>query len=316
MNPEGLKVGVVMDPITRIHPEGDTTLGLLLAAQARGCTLFYMTLKDLYLDRGVGRARMRTLLVKKNSEDWYNFGASTDQSLDKLDVILMRKDPPVDDRYIYATHILEKAEDAGVRVLNKPSSLRGLNEKFLATYFPQCMAPTLVSCSKKKIRAFVQKFKDVVIKPLGERGGNGIFKTHAADPNLNSILDLLTRNGTLYIMAQEFLPTIYETGDKRIILLNGKPLTYTLARKPAANDFRANMVLGGSAEGSVLTEADQRICEAVGKVMMKYGIVLAGLDVIGDSLTEINITSPTGVRVLEKIFNADISGKIWEEMVK
>lgn len=316
MKLNGLSMGVVMDPISRIHPETDTTLGLLLAAQARGCAPYYMTLKDLYLKDGNPRARMRPLLVKDNPKEWFTLGPGIDLSLDKLDVIWMRKDPPVDDRYIYATHILERAEQAGVLVLNSPQALRGLNEKLLATQFPHCMAPTLVSCSRQKIRDFIKQYEAVVVKPLGERAGNGIFKTHIADPNLNSILDAMTKLGSLYIMVQQFLPALHETGDKRIIMLYGEPMPYVLSRKPRGNDFRANMAAGGIAEGSILTDSDRRICSEIGDTLRNEGIVLAGIDIIGDYLTEVNITSPTGVRSLEKIFKADICGKIWDEVIK
>jgi glutathione synthase len=315
MKAHGLNIGVVMDPIARIHTATDTSFGLLLAAQARGCAPYYMTLKDLYLDNGNPRARMRPLLVKDRPTEWYTLGPSIDQPLDKLDVILMRKDPPVDDRYIYATHILESAERAGVVVLNSPRALRSLNEKLLATQFPHCMAPTLVSSSRKKIRAFIEKHKTVVVKPLGERAGNGIFKTHVSDPNLNSILDAMTKLGRLYIMVQQFLPALHKTGDKRIIMLYGEPMTYVLTRKPVGSDFRANMAAGGVAEGSILTDNDRRICTEIGETLRNEGIALAGIDIIGDYLTEINITSPTGVRALETIFKADISGKIWDEIV-
>jgi glutathione synthase len=316
MKNNGLSVGIVMDPIARIHPATDTTLGLILSAQARGFASYYMTIKDLYLDSGHPRARMRPLLVKEHEKAWYTLGPAIDSSLDKLDIIWMRTDPPVDASYIYATHILEQAAQAGVLVLNRPSALRGLNEKLLATRFPHCMAPTLVSCSRKKIHAFVQKQEAVVLKPLGDKGGNGIFKTHIADPNLNGLIDMMTQYGKLHTMVQQFVPALYKTGDKRIILLHGEPLPYVLSRKPVGNDFKANMAAGGTAEGSILTDNDRRICQEIGETLRQEGIMLAGIDIIGDYLTEINITSPTGVRVLEKIFQADICGEIWDTVLK
>lgn len=229
----------------------------------------------------------------------------------------MRKDPPVDQKYIYATHILERAEKEGVLVSNRPSSLHGLNEKlFPATYFPECMPITIVSASIVRLREFIQQHEAVVIKPLDGMGGRGIFKTCATDPNLATILDMMTQSGKMYVMAQEFLPALHETGDKRIILVNGKPLPYALARKPAENDFRANLAAGGRGEGTTLTEHDLWICEQIGGTLREHGILLAGIDVIGKFLTEINITSPTGIRVLEGIFKVDIFGQIIDTIIE
>jgi glutathione synthase len=277
------------------------------------CALLY-DLKRFIFGERQSKSQNAPSFGKDHPNDWYTLGTAIDQSLDKLDIILMRKDPPVDDRYIYATHILERAEEAGVLVLNSPKALRGFNEKLLATQFPHCMAPTLVSCSHQKIKAFIDRHGEVVVKPLGERAGNGIFKTHSTDPNLNSILDTMTKSG-LYIMVQQFLPALNETGDKRIIMLYGKPMPYVLTRRPKNNDFRANMAAGGTAEGSLLTENDRRICTEIGDILRKEGIVLAGIDIIGEYLTEVNITSPTGMRFLEKLFKADVCGKIWDEII-
>lgn len=309
-------IGIVMDPISKINAEYDSSLGLLLAAQARGCTPYYMELKDLYLNFGQAWARMRPLVVKDRPKDWYALGSAIKQPLDTLDCILMRKDPPVDQRYMYATHVLESAEREGVLVMNRPSALRGQNEKLFATHFPQCMAPTVVSMSLARIREFIQQYEAVVVKPLDSMAGRGIFKTHATDPNLTSILDTVSQGGKMYVMVQEFLPALYETGDKRIILIDGEPIPYALARRPAEHDFRANMAAGGRGEGTVLTEHDRWICDQIGGKLRENGIFLAGIDVIGEHLTEINITSPTGIRVLERLFNADISGQIINHLLE
>lgn len=314
MRTKPITVGVVMDSLKSIRPKNDSTVGLLLSAQSRGCAPFYLTLKDLYVEAGHAWGSLRPLMVKDREQDWYTLGSRIEQPLDQLDIILMRKDPPVDETYIYATQILAMAEKQGVLVVNRPKALLNHNEKILALQFPSCMAPTLVTANREKIKQFIDEHKAVVIKPLGIMGGRDVFQLHKGDPNINSLVNNLTEEGKKMVMVQLFMPAIYSTGDKRILLIDGKPLHYVLTRKPAEGDFRANMVAGGLGEGGVLNERDEWICAQIGPALRKKGIFFAGIDVIGDFLTEINITSPTGIRVLEHIFSADISGKIWDNI--
>lgn len=302
-------MAVIMDPIQHIHPEKDTTLALLCKAKSRGWDLHYLELSDLFLKYGAAWGISQSLSVSLDHNHWYELGEKTEQPLNQFDVILMRKDPPVDMEYIYATYILEQVESNGTLVLNPPRALRDLNEKFYATWFPQCMPPTLVSSSKSKIHKFIQEQGSVVLKPLAGMGGRGIFKCHAEDPNLNVILESITNEGTRYIMAQQFLEDIYK-GDKRILIIEGEPLPYALARIPKEGDFRGNLAAGGQGCGVPLTERDLWICEQIKSSLQEHKLLLVGIDVIGDYLTEINITSPTCVRELEAAFNLDITGEI------
>ncbi len=302
-------LAVIMDPIQHIHPEKDTTLAILLKAKSRGWDLHYLLTSDLFLKYGAAWGISRSLSVFSDLNHWYELGEKTEQPLNQFDVILMRKDPPVDMEYIYATYILEQVESNGTLVLNPPKALRDFNEKFYATWFPQCMPPTLVSSSKIKIHKFIQEQGSVVLKPLAGMGGRGIFKCHAEDPNLNVILESMTQEGSRYIMAQQFLEDIYK-GDKRILLIEGEPLPYALARIPKEGDFRGNLAAGGQGRGVPLSDRDLWICEQIRSSLQENKLLLVGIDVIGDYLTEINITSPTCVRELETAFNLDITGDI------
>lgn len=302
-------LAVIMDPIQNIHPKKDTTLALLQKAQSRAWDIHYLEMSDLFLKYGTAWGVSRSLSVFEDPDHWYELGKKTEQPLNQFDVILMRKDPPVDMEYIYATYILEQVESNGTLVLNPPKALRDLNEKFYATWFPQCMPPTLVSCSKEKLQEFIQEQKTVVLKPLAGMGGRGIFKCHEADPNLNVILEAITQEETRYVMAQQFLEDIF-LGDKRILLIDGEPLPYALARVPKEGDFRGNLAAGGQGHGVLLSERDRWICDQIGPSLREKKLLLVGIDVIGDYLTEINITSPTCVRELEAAFNIDITGEI------
>lgn len=308
-----IKLGVVMDPIGAIHPKKDSTLAMLLAAQARGYELHYMELDDLGLNDGEAQARMRRITVHDDLAHWFDIGAGIAQPLAALDVILMRKDPPVDSEYLYATYILERAEAAGALVLNKPQGLRDCNEKLFTAWFPQCTPPTRVTRSATAIRDFLQTHGDIILKPLHGMGGHGIFRLHAGDYNINVVIETLTQLGTRHIMAQRYLPEIRD-GDKRILMVGGEPVPYALARVPAPGETRGNLAAGGSGKGVALSERDRWIAAQVGPVLREKGLGFVGLDVIGDYLTEINVTSPTCVRELDALYGLDIAGRFMEHI--
>ena len=307
---EPLKLGIIMDPISKIDPKTDTSFALLLKAQSYGWTLYYLEQKDLFLKYGRAWGHTRSIEMHEHPSDECTLGNYVEQPLDQLDIILMRKDPPVDMDYIYATHILDYAEQNGTLVVNRPQSLRDANEKLFATWFPQCMAPTLVSSCISQIKAFIQEQKTVVLKPLDNMGGENVFKSYSNDPNLTVIIEMLTRHGRSPAMIQRYIPEIIDEGDKRILLINGEPIPYALARVPKEGEFRGNLAAGGTGIGLKLSERDLWICSQVGPVLKEKGLLLVGIDVIGDYLTEINVTSPTCVRELEAQFDIDISGRI------
>lgn len=307
--PHNISLGVVMDPIHAIHPEKDSTLALLLNAEQRGWQLYYMEMQDLFLKYGTAWGNTRNLRVFDDLQHWYELGNSKAQPLDQFDVILMRKDPPVTMEYIYATYILEHAESNGTLVMNTPQSLRDANEKMYATWFPQCMPPTLVSADMEALKAFTEEHGTVVFKPLAGMGGFSIFKCTAEDPNLSVVLETLTHFGKEYTMGQKYIPEI-EKGDKRIFLIDGDPIPYALARVPKAGEIRGNLAAGGSAQGLPLTERDWWICNQIGNTLKNKGLSFVGIDVIGEYLTEINVTSPTCVRELEAAFAVNITDRV------
>jgi glutathione synthase len=302
---------VVMDPIESIHFYKDTTLALLLAAQERGWDLYYMEQKDLYLAQGEARANLRTLLVSDKSSRWYELGPSEDAKLAELDVLLMRKDPPFDNEYIYSTYILEAAQREGVLVVNDPRSLRDCNEKIFATEFPQCCPPVLVSKDMLRLREFHIHYGDVIFKPLDGMGGSRIFRCRSEDPNVSVILETLTRFGQETIMAQRYIPEITE-GDKRILMVDGEAVPYCLARIPKTGETRGNLAAGGTGVAQPLTEQDHWIAQQVGPKLKEKGLLFVGLDVIGHYLTEINVTSPTCAREIDKAYKIDIGSMLME----
>lgn len=306
-----IKLGVVMDPIATIKPYKDSTLAMLLEAQARDWQLFYIEPADLFQRRNRCFARMQSVQVKDDSQHWYRLENAVDQGLDFLDVVLMRKDPPFDMEYIYATYLLELAEQQDCLVVNSPQSLRNANEKLFTSQFPQHMPETLVSKDMARLRAFIQELGDCILKPLDGMGGTSIFRVTASDANLAVILETLTDHGKLFCMAQAFIPEISQ-GDKRILMIDGKPIDYALARIPAQGETRGNLAAGGTGLGQPLTESDYRIARDVGPVLQQQGILFAGLDVIGDKLTEINVTSPTCIRELDAQFNLNIAGTLMD----
>ena len=308
-----LKLGVVMDPIGSIHYKKDTTLALLWAAQDRGWVLFHIAPDGLFLDGETPMASAQPLTVHHNPEHWYDLGDTVTLSLAELDVILMRKDPPFDMEYIYATYLLERAEQQGALVVNRCQSLRDCNEKLFATEFPQCCPPLLVSRDMDRLRAFHAQHGDVIFKPLDGMGGSAIFRAKPDDPNVSVILETLTHSGRQTIMAQQYLPAIKE-GDKRILMINGEAVPWCLARVPLAGESRGNLAAGGAGRVQALTERDQWIASQVGPTLRDRGLYFVGLDVIGDYLTEINVTSPTCLREIEAESGLDIAGQLLDSL--
>jgi len=306
-----IRLGIVMDPIGQITPAKDSSLAMLLEAQARGYEIRYFEQSDLRLDDGEPYGLGRALRVTDDSKDWYEFGAVTDQRLADLDVILMRKDPPFDTEYIYTTYILERAELAGTLIVNQPGSLRDINEKVYTAWFPECCPATLITRSMQQLREFLKKHGKIVVKPLDGMGGRSIFVVNHDDNNANVIFETLTDYDAKFSMAQKYIPEI-TTGDKRILLVNGRPAPCVLARIPPPDDNRGNLVAGAQPEVRELTDRDRWICARVGPVLRERGVMFAGLDVIGDFLTEINVTSPTGIRELAKLADLDIARELMD----
>lgn len=295
-----------MDPIDSIKFEKDSTLAMLFEAQKRRYELFYIEQKDLFSRQGKSFANARSVQVKDNPSLWYKLGNPQKISLDQFDIILMRKDPPFDMNFIYTTYLLDEAEKSGCLVVNKPQSLRDCNEKFFATEFPQCCPPFLVSQNQKMILDFAKEHRDIVVKPLDGMGGESIFRIQGGDPNTSVILETLTKHGQIPIMAQDFIPDVSK-GDKRILLINGNPVPKGLARIPAKGELRGNLAAGGTGKVVDLSERDYWICEQVAPTLVAKGLIFVGIDVIGDYLTEINVTSPTCIREIDKASGLNIS---------
>jgi len=304
-----ISLGVVMDPIDGINVKKDTTLTLLLAAQAQGWSLVYMEMSDLALVDGTAIAKQRSLTVYDDPEHWFDLGEPIDRPMAELDCILMRKDPPFDSEFIYATYILEAAEREGALVVNKPQSLRDCNEKIFATQFPDCTPPLLVSRDPARLRAFHQEHGDVIYKPLDGMGGTGIFRARQDDPNVSVIIETLSELGSRTIMVQRYIPEITE-GDKRILVIDGEPVPFCLARVPAKGETRGNLAAGGRGIVQPLNERDLEIVAQVAPALREKGFLFAGLDVIGNYLTEINVTSPTCAREIDREQNTQIGARL------
>ena len=307
-----LRIGVVMDPIAAINPKKDSTLAMLLAAQARGWEIHTLELADLWLRDGTAWGRARPVAVRQDLHDWYTHGEPVAQPLGTFDVLLMRKDPPFDTEYIYATYILERAEGAGCLVVNRPQGLRDMNEKVFTAWFPECCAPTLITRSMPDMHAFLAEHGKAVCKPLDGMGGRGIFVLDAGDKNASSVFETLTGYGQHFAIIQRYLPEIVTGGDSRVILVDGVPVPYALARIPAATDHRGNLAAGAKGVGRPLTERDRWLCEQIGPTLRERGMLFVGLDVIGGYVTEINVTSPTGIRELDAQFELDIAGLLMD----
>ncbi|MDF1780691.1 MAG: glutathione synthase [Alcanivoracaceae bacterium] len=309
-----ITLGVVMDPIEKIKPWKDSTFAMLLEAQRRQWNILYMTPPDLYVRDGRTYARAADLKLTDARTDWFEKGPERNLDLADLDILLMRQDPPFNNEYIYVTYLLEKVEKEGVMVVNRPASVRDSNEKIFATEFPQCCAPTLVSGRSDILRDFVREYGDTVMKPLDGMGGSNIFRVRSESPNISVVIDILTQQGKTPIMVQRYIPEITD-GDKRILMINGEPVPYALARIPREGELRGNLAAGGTGVGRELTDRDRWICEQVGPTLKRNGLYFVGLDVIGDFLTEINVTSPTCIRELDGLYNINIAGQLFDQLL-
>jgi glutathione synthase len=309
MKQSGRVLGVVMDPIESIKPKKDSTLAMMLAAQRAGWRIVYLQQQDLIVRDGAPFGQGRSIAVRDDADDWFELGEPWRHGLEKLDALLMRKDPPFDMEYIYTTYILELAENRGLLVVNRPASLRDINEKAYTSWFPECTPPSLVTRSRNELAAFLEHHGKIVLKPLDGMGGRSIFVVTKGDLNLNVIIETLTDHGNRFTLAQRYIPEIVD-GDKRVLLIDGEPIDYALARIPAPGESRGNLVMGARGEGRPLTERDRWLAGRVGPALAAKGVLFAGLDVIGDYLTEINVTSPTGIRELDRQFGLDIAAKL------
>ncbi len=315
MPPNTLVAGVIMDPIGSITPKKDSSLAMLLEAQRRGARILYFEQRDLRIEGGVAFGSGRQLTVRDNNDDWFELGDTETVELGDLDVILMRKDPPFDMEYVYTTYILERAAEGGALIVNNPQALRDINEKAYTAWFPDITPLTLITRSMDDMRAFLAEHGRVVVKPLDGMGGKSIFVIDKGDNNANVIFETLTDYGQRFAMAQLFVPEI-SLGDKRILLIDGEAVPYALARIPSADDNRGNLVMGATGKGQELSARDREICEAVGPILKEHGVLFAGIDVIGDYLTEINVTSPTGIRELDARFDLNIAGLLFDAIDK
>jgi glutathione synthase len=306
-----LTIAVLMDAIESIHVEKDSTFAMLLEAQRRGHRLLYLTQGGLAVREAAPWAWAAGVRVRDDAHDFHTLDAAAWQDLRKVDVILARKDPPFDAEFLYDTMVLELAQRAGVLVVNDPQALRDANEKLFSLHFPQCIPPTLIARNAGEIKRFVAEQGDVVLKPLDGMGGRSIFRSARSDPNLNVILETLTDFGRRFALAQRYLPEI-SAGDKRILLVDGEPVPYALARIPQGDEFRGNLARGGKGVGTPLSERERWIAAQVGPELRRRGMLFVGLDVIGDYLTEVNVTSPTCIRELDAQFGLNIAGQLFD----
>lgn len=309
-----MKLGIIMDLIEDIHPAGNTTFALMLEAQSRDHALYYIEPDAIWLQDGLIWGRMSPIDVMDDEDDWFELGDEASQPLVELDAVLMRKDPPFDMSYIYLTYLLEQAESQGLIVVNKPQSLRDANEKLFTAWFPQCCPKTLVTSDTELLHDFLAEEEQMIVKPLDGMAGSSIFFVEQGDLNTNVIFETVTESSSQLVMAQQYIPEIIEQGDKRIIMIYGEPVPYAIARIPAEDDFRGNMKRYAEPQAVELTDRDRWICEQVGPTLLKKGLNFVGLDVIGDYLTEINVTSPTGVREIESFFDANVCGQFFDRL--
>jgi glutathione synthase len=306
-----LRIGIVMDPIGSITPKKDSSLAMLLEATRRGAEIHYFEQQHLRMLSGKAIGLSTRLNVRDDNDDWFDFGTQEEIELGNLDAILMRKDPPFDMEYVYTTYILDRAKLAGALIVNAPQSLRDMNEKAYTAWFPECTPLTLVTRSMPEMKSFLAEHGRIVVKPLDGMGGRSIFVISRGDNNANVIFETLTDYGQRFAMAQVYIPEI-SLGDKRILLIDGEPVPYALARIPSGDDNRGNMVAGATTRGQQLSDADRRICAQVGPVLRDQGVLFAGIDVIGDFMTEVNVTSPTGIRELDHNFDLNIAGLMFD----
>ncbi|ATC99300.1 glutathione synthase [Pseudoalteromonas spongiae] len=306
-----IKLGIISDPIAGFNIKKDTGFAMMLEAQKRGYEIHYMEMNDLFLRGGQSFATSSVATVFDNTEKWYELEDKQTIALADLDVILMRKDPPFDTEYIYATYLLERAEQAGTLVINKPQSLRDANEKLFTAWFNEHTPDTLVTREQSHIRAFLEEHKDIILKPLDGMGGASIFRVKQDDPNIGVICETLTAHGSQYAMAQNYIPAIKD-GDKRVLVVNGEVIPYCLARIPQGGETRGNLAAGGRGEARPITDVERKIAEAVAPTLIEKGLIFVGLDIIGDKLTEINVTAPTCVKEIEAAFDISITGKLFD----
>ncbi|WWP00827.1 MAG: glutathione synthase [Candidatus Dasytiphilus stammeri] len=304
-----IKLGIIMDPISNINPKKDSSFAILLEAQRRKYEIYYMELNDLFIQKSIACARTRILNVKDNPYEWYSFYSEYVIGLHELNVIFMRKDPPLNQEFLYATYILERAENPGTIIINKPQSLRDCNEKIFTTWFPDIIPDTLVTRNKSQILNFWRKHHDIILKPLDGMGGSSVFRITQHDVNVSVIIENLTANGQCYCMAQEFLPSIIN-GDKRVFIIDGEPIPYCLARKAKCGETRSNLAAGGIGEVQPLSVIDMPIIRRIAPILQQKGLLFVGLDIIGDKLTEINVTSPTGIREIEATSSYSITNNL------
>jgi len=310
-----MQVGVVMDPIGAINYKKDSTLAMLWEADKRNATIFYFEQKDLFLRDGRAWGNARALNVFHDEKKWFTLGECQKMALAELDVILMRKDPPFDREYIYTTYLLEQAEREGVIVVNRAQSLRDANEKMFTAWFPECCPPTLVTRSIALLKEFYEEHGDIICKPLEAMGGFAVFHLKPDDDNAPVVFETLTARESVYMMAQKFIPEITQ-GDKRILLIDGEPVPYSLARIPGKGEWRGNLAAGAHGVAQPLSERDLWICKQVGPLLKQKGLYFVGLDVIGDFLTEVNVTSPTCIRELDEQCNLNIAAQLFDVLVK
>ncbi|MXP56688.1 glutathione synthase [Pantoea sp. Mhis] len=302
-----IKLGIIMDPISSINIKKDTSFAILLEAQRCDFKIYYMEINDLSLRGNVVYAHTYRLYVEKNDNKWYEFYNEQEIKLVELDIILIRKDPPFNTKFLYITYLLEYAEQKGTLIINKPQSLRDCNEKIFTTWFPELIPDMLVTCNQREIHAFWQKYGDIIVKPLDGMGGKSIFRIKEDDQNFGVITETLTNYGQSFCIVQNYLPAIKE-GDKRILIIDGKPVPYCLVRIPQEGETRANLAVGGYGEARALSDKDWEIALRVAPILKSKGLIFVGLDIIGDKLTEINITSPTCICEIEATFPISISG--------
>ncbi|MEO8064675.1 MAG: glutathione synthase [Pseudomonadota bacterium] len=314
--PKTPSLAVVMDPIAKAKFAKDSTLAMLLAAAARGWRLTYFEQSDLFLRDGLALGRGRPLQVFNDPARWFELGEQSVMKLGDFDCVFMRKDPPFDAEYIYTTYILERAELQGAFVANKPQGLRDMNEKVYTAWFPQCCAPTLITRSATDITAFAAEHVKIVVKPLDGMGGKSIFVTEKGDKNLPVIIETLTDNGQRFAIAQRYVPEISASGDSRVLLIDGQPVPYALARIPAAHDNRGNLAAGAKGVGRELNERDRWLAAEIGPKLAELGMVFVGIDVIGGFVTEINVTSPTGIRELDSQFGLNIGDMVIDALAR
>jgi len=304
-----------MDPIGSITPKKDSSLAMLLEASRRNAEIHYFEQQDLRMLSGKAIGHSTLLTVRDDNHDWFDFGEQRDIELGDLDAILMRKDPPFNMEYVYTTYILDRAKLAGALIVNAPQALRDMNEKAYTAWFPDCTPLTLVTRSMDQMKAFLAEHGRIVVKPLDGMGGRSIFVIQKGDNNANVIFETLTDYGQQFAMAQVYIPEI-TLGDKRILLIDGEPVPYALARIPTGDDNRGNIVAGATTKGQELSDSDKRICAEVGPVLREQGVLFAGIDVIGDYMTEVNVTSPTGIRELDRQFDLNIAGLMFDAIEK